>query len=161
MVMARWRRPVAVRAGSRRLRCAIVASTPACCNCRSSSCVCMYSDMGMYVCNAQTRARQDTHQEFVHSRRGHLITAAGILLWCVREPQGRPVAHHRRHRLGWRRLACVRVRRRVSMGGVLTTVCLPQEHKCLYMHVKPRVSTRATEVAYLALLLAGIDVALG
>ena len=105
--------------------------------------------------------RQDTHQEFVHSRRGHLITAAGILLWCVREPQGRPVAHHRHHRLGWRRLACVRVMRRVSMGGVLTTVCLPQEHKCLYMHVKPRVSTRATEVAYLALLLAGIDVALG
>ena len=105
--------------------------------------------------------RQDTHQEFVHSRRGHLITAAGILLWCVREPQGRPVAHHRRHRLGWRRLACVRVRRRVSMGGVLTTVCLPQEHKCLYMHVKPRFSRRATEVTYLALLLAGIDVALG
>ena len=101
------------------------------------------------------------HQEFVHSRRGHLITAAGILLWCVREPQGRPVAHHRRHRLGWRRLACVRVRRRVSMGGVLTTVCLPQEHKCLYMHVKPRFSRRATEVAYLALLLAGIDVTLG
>ena len=80
MVMARWRRPAAVRAGSRRLRCAMVASTPACCNCRSSSCVCMYSYIGVYVCNAHTRAHTYTayteHMDVcrhacVHTRKMH------------------------------------------------------------------------------------------
>ena len=85
IVMARWRRPSAVRAGSRRLRCAMVASTPACCNCRSSSCACMYSYMGINVCNAHTQAHQDSiHIMYTGSVPGDRPQLARVSRHCRR-----------------------------------------------------------------------------